>query len=258
MSLWDTLLVNGTDLITMGCVAAPYEFPYNGAPQRGDLAQYAGIDGVEYDDLPYDAGLLPVTVSLSPSCSGVSGNSWTSLNDAFRALRILCRPDRPSVLVRQMEFSSGQESHTANAKLLDIVTARPVSQVLKCLVEFDLLDGCWFGGSQAIPAFSVSGAPVVKGDVRTMRITATLSAGAVSPTVANTTNGYSFTYVGTVPAGGVTVDVLNRRATTITGSINVSNNLRWAKKHPFRMEPGANSITVSSGTVAFSYYPAYL
>lgn len=258
MSLYDTLLVNGTDLAAMGCVTAPYEFPYNSAAQRGELPQYDGFDGVTYFDQPYDAGLVPITVTLSPACSGVSGGTWNALNDAFRALRLLCRPDRQSTLVRRMEFSTGQEEHTAAAKLLDIVTTRPSPTVMQCLIEFTLLDGCWFGPTESIGSFSVSGVPTVKGDVRTLQITATLSAGAVNPTVMNVTNGYSFSYVGTVPTGGVSVDILNRRATKISDSSDLSANLRWSKVHPFRLEPGANIITVSSGSVALSYSPAYL
>lgn len=257
MSLWDTLLVNGTDLISMGCVAAPYEFPYNSAPQRGDLSKFNGVDGVRYSDQPYDAGLLSVTVSLSPSCSGVSVNSWVGLNDAYRALRLLCKPDRPSVLTRRMGFTSGDESHTANAKLLDIVTVRPVSNVLKCLIEFTLTDGCWFGPTQTIAAFA-SSSPTIKGDVRTLRITATLSAGAVNPVVTNNENLYSFSYTGTVPAGGVAVDVLNRRAKRLSDNVDVSLNLKWAKQQIFRLEPGANAISTTSGTVALTYDPAYL
>ena len=257
MSLWDTLLVNGVDLTTMGCIAAPYEFPYNSAPLRGDLSKYNGVDGVRYFDQPLDAGLLSVTVSLSASCSGVTANSWIGLNDAYRELRMLCKPDRPSVLTRRMEFSSGQEEHTANAKLLDIAVTRPVTNVLKCLVEFSILDGCWFGPQESIAAFA-SASPTIKGDVRTLKITATLSAGAVSPVVTNNENQYSFSYVGTVPAGGVAVDVLNRRAKRISDNGDVSLNLKWAKPQIFRLEPGANSINTTSGTVALDYSPAYL
>lgn len=258
MSLYDTLLVNGTDLASMGCVAAPYEFPYNGAPQRGDLPQYDGFDGAAYFDQPYDVGLLPITVVLSPACSGVSGGSWNALNDAFRALRLLCRPDRPSTLVRRMGYSTGNEEHTAAAKLLDIVPARPSPTVMECLIEFTLLDGCWFGPLETIGSITPSGVPTVKGDVRTLRVIATLSAGAVNPTITNVTNGYTFTYLGTVPTGGISVNTLTRKATKVSDSSDVSANLRWSKVHPFRLEAGANTITVSSGSVGLTYYPAYL
>lgn len=257
MSLYDTLLVNGTDLATMGCVAAPYEFPYNGAPQRGDLPQYDGFDGASYFDQPYDVGLLPITVVLSPACSGVSGGSWNALNDAFRALRLLCRPDLPSTLIRRMGFTTGNEEHTAAAKFLDIVPARPGPLVLECLIEFTLLDGCWFGSLETVAA-SGTILPNVKGDVRTQHITATLSAGAVNPIITNATNGYTFRYVGTIPTGGVSINLFTRRATKISDSSDVSANLRWSKPHPFRLDPGVNIITCSSGTVGLTYLPAYL
>jgi hypothetical protein len=255
MTLYDTTLVDGVDMATLGCLAAPYEAPYTSAPERGDLSTYSGVDGVRDFDLPLDVGLYAVNVSLSQQCQ--ADGSWKGLNDAFRALRLACKPGRRVTLTRRMEFTTGQEEHTASARLLDLVPTRPDPEVMECLVEFRLLDGCFFGASEVVAAFS-SSSPSVKGHYRTLRITATLSSGAASPTVENTLNDYSFSYVGSVPTGGVSIDVLNRRATKVSDSSDVSGNLRWAKSHPFRLEPGANPITVSSGTVAFSYQPAYL
>jgi hypothetical protein len=60
-----------------------------------------------------------------------------------------------------------------------------------------------------------------------------------------------------VPTGGVTVDVETRRATKVSDSSDVSSALRWAKAVPFQLDAGSNVITVSSGTCALSYYPAY-
>ena len=71
----------------------------------------------------------------------------------------------------------------------------------------------------------------------------------------NATNGYTFRYVGTVPSGGVVVDVVNR--TAMNGSTNVSSALKWSKDDPFQLDPGSQTLTVSAGTVSFTYYPAY-
>lgn len=252
--LYDTTLVDGVDLRTLGCITVPYEAPYVSANERGELASYAGVDGVRNFDLPLGAGLYSVRMVINqPKIDG----TWKDLNDQFRALRLACKPGRQITLGRRMEFSLGQEEHSASARLIDIVPTRPDPAVMQLLVEFALLDGCFFGPQESIAAFS-SSSPTVKGDYRTLRVTATLSAGASSPIILNSTNGYSFAYSGVVPTGGVSIDLLNRRVTKVSDSSDLSANLRWGKVHPFRLEPGLNTITSSSGTVALSYYPAYL
>lgn len=253
---WDTLLANGVDFSSLGCISEPYNAPYGQAPQRGDFSQYAGKDGAVYSDQPYDPGLISFEIMLAPDC-GTDTAKWKNLNSRFRNLRMVCRPDRLTTLTRRMSFDTGDETHTGNGKLLSITPNHFGPDVMSCLVEFTLLDGCWFGPVEAVGAFS-SASPTIKGDGRTLRITATLSAGAVSPVVTNAENAYSFSYTGTVPAGGITVDVVNRRAKRISDNGDVSLNLRWAKSQPFRLDPGANSISTTSGTVALSYYPAYL
>jgi hypothetical protein len=119
----------------------------------------------------------------------------------------------------------------------------------------ETIDGPWYGASEAIAAV---GAVTIKGDSPTRKITATLSAGAVNPVVSND-NGYSFRLVDTVvPAGGVLVDVLARTATGITGSVPMSSALKWSKDDPFQLDPGAQTLAVSSGTASFTYSPAYV
>jgi hypothetical protein len=253
---WDTYLANGEDFSTLGCITEPFDAPYTQSGQRGDLPQYAGIDGAGYSDQPFDPGLLSFEIMLAPDC-GSEAAQRSNLNTRFRNLRTICRPDRLSTLTRRMSFDSGNETHTANGKLLSITPNHYGPEAMSCLVEFIILDGCWFGGSEAVGAGSAI-TPTIKGDTRTYHITAVLSAGAVNPVVTNVTNGYSFSYVGTVPTGGVSVDVLTRQAKRVSDNGDVSLSLRWAKAQPFRLDPGVNTITDSSGTVALTYYPAYL
>lgn len=254
--VWDTLLAGSVDFSTLGCITEPYNAPYEQAGQRGDFSQYAGIDGGGYLDQAYDKGLLSFEIMLAPDC-GSEDEQRTNLNTRYRNLRTACQPDRLTVLTRRMSFDAGNETHTANGKLLSITPNHYGPEVMSCLVEFTLLDGCWFATPVAVAA-SAAPTPTVLGDTRTQHITAVLSAGAVNPVVINTTNGYFFVYNGTVPSGGVSVNCFTRRATKVTGSIDASNLLLWGKPHPMRLEPGANALTCSSGTVALTYTPAYL
>jgi phage-related protein len=125
---------------------------------------------------------------------------------------------------------------------------------MSCLVEVQLLE-LWYG--PAVSGISAAGIHTFDGDTRTHRIQFTLAAGAAR-TITNTTNGFALTFGGTVPAGGVLIDVEARTARAITGDTNLDVYLTWTKFHPMRFDPGENVLTVSSGTATISYQPAYL
>ncbi len=252
---WDTYFANGVDFSSLGCITEPFDAPYTEPGLRGDLPQYSGIDGAGYSDQPLNPGLLSFEIMLDPDC-GSEAAQRSNLNTRYRNLRLICRPDRLSALTRRMSFDSGNETHTANGKLLSITPNHYGPEVMSCLVEFTILDGCWFGTLESVNA-GASITPTIKGDVRTHHVSLVLSEGAVNPVVSNA-NGYTVSYVGTVPTGGVSVDCFNRRATRISDSVDVSSNLRWTKGQAMRLDPGGNTITTSSGTVSLTYYPAYL
>jgi hypothetical protein len=245
-----TLLLDGIDVETLTeCVEGPVVWPYSGRTQKGDLQRYPGIDGGSYLPQPYDIDVLPLTVTLrSPACSGGSG---LAMREALRDLRTACRPDRQVTLRR---LWSDTEYEEARAKFLNITPTRAVKNVMSCLVEFQLLE-LWYG--PAVSGISAAGTHTFDGDTRTHRIQFTLAAGAAR-TITNTTNGFALTFGGTVPAGGVLIDVEARTARAITGGTNLDVYLTWTKFHPMRFDPGENVLTVSSGTATISYQPAYL
>jgi hypothetical protein len=244
-----TLLLDGVDMEELTeCVEGPVVWPYQGFAQRGDFPTAPAVDGGVYINQPYDTAVLPVQVTLrSPACSGGSGQA---LRVELAALRAACKPDHLLTLRRLWPDSTYEE---AAGKFLNITPARPLKNLMSCLVEFTLL-GLWYGPSVNIP--SGAGAHTIAGTTRTHRMTVTLD-GAGPQTITNTTNGYSFTYSGSVPSP-IVVDVEARTATLVSGSLDVSMYLEWEKNFPMRLDPGANTLTTTAGTFSVDYQPAYL
>lgn len=243
------------------------------------------VDGVDLADastyLTHDgAGLwsgLTETISVS-TAAGVNGGTVAggvfvpyvyptmyaakaASSDAawalIRALRRRCKPGRTVTLTRLVPDPEGTDANVTQTTTARRQGDRPewleANNRVNLDIDWLITGGPWLGDAVAIGAV---GAVTVKGDLPTRLITVTLAAGGVNPVLTNT-NGYTLRYIGTVPAGGVTVDVANRRATGITGSVDLSANLRWSKDAPFQLDPDAQTLAISSGSASFTYYPAY-
>lgn len=176
---------------------------------------------------------------------------------AIVALRRRCKPGRTVTLTRRMPDPDGTDANTDHTTTARRQTDRPGWLAKRgAVLDIDwLVLDAWHG--PAVTIASIAGTPSVAGDRPTQRMTATLAAGAAR-TVTNTTNGFWFTFNTTVPSGGVLIDVEARTATGITGSVDMSGYLSWGKVQPFQLDPGSNTITVSAGSVAITYQPAYL
>lgn len=226
---------------------------YNGLGEDVDVATTAGRDGGTIA-----GGLFPAYAHSTMYLVRATGFDATWA--AIRALRRRCKPGRTVTLTRQMPDPEGGASNVSLT-----TTGRRVTDRIDWLgsdgtaaavdIDWILTGGPWLGAAVSIA--SAAGTQTILGDLPARKITATLSAGAANPVVTNSTNGYTFRYVGTVPTGGVSVDLLNRKATKVSDSSDVSSALKWSKRDPFKLDPGANVITVSAGTCALSYYPAY-
>lgn len=250
---WDTTLIDGTDLATIAGISGdPYGSVFEVMSPRGDLPTFPGVDGMpDLTDRPAAAKLVTYDLTMR-------GSSLTKQNDSWRALQALCKPYKQVTLTRRVSLTAGNESHTSEAILQRMVPAYQGPYVTRAVVEFLLLRGMWFGASTNIA--SASGVVAVLGTARTERMTITLSAGATSPVVTNGANGFSLTYAAAVPSDGVVIDVEARTAINPvpSGDVDVSKNLSWNKRAPFRLEPGNNALTTSSGTASIDYQPAYL
>jgi hypothetical protein len=250
-----TYLVDGVDLQASGVdLLHDGSGLWSGIAETISVATAAGADGGMIT-----GGVLPTrTHSTMFEVTAADAQAvWASVV----ALRRRCKPRRTITLTRRMPDPDGTDAntdHTTTGRMQGDPRVAWIEKNNRAQVDIDWLisGGPWFGASEAIAAV---GAVTVKGDLPTRAITATLAAGAVDPVVTNTStgNGYSFRYIGTVPAGGVLVDVRTRKATGITGSVDLSLNLRWSKDDPFQLDPGAQTLTISSGSASFTYLPAY-
>jgi hypothetical protein len=240
-----TLLLSGTDLASVADVVEDLSEFWSSSDSRGDLPTYAGVPGATAVRRPVSSKMATAQVSFT------DGATLAATEDAVAACKAVLRPGQPQTGTRRKVTGAGSLDVTQTV-IVRTVEERWLSETAcTLLIGVELADGAWYGASEPIAA---AGSVTVKGDLPTSRITATLSAGAADPVVSNS-NGYTFRYVGTVPAGDVVVDVAAR--TAMAGSTDVSSSLKWSKDAPFQLDPGAQTITVSAGTVSFTYSPAY-
>lgn len=243
-----TLLFSGTDLASLVDVVEDLSDFWTGADSRGDLSMSAGASGATASSRPVDSKVRTAQVTMADAAT------LAATEDKIAALKAVLRPGRPQTVTRRKVTGAGNLDTTQTAIVRPAIEERWLTATgCTLLIAVETLDGPWYGASESIAA---AGTVTVKGDLSTRSITATLSAGAVNPVITNT-NGYTFRYVGTVPAGGVTVDVKARKATKVSDSSDVSSALKWSKDAPFQLDPGSQAITVSAGTVSFTYLPAY-
>lgn len=242
-----TLLFSGTDLATVCLVEDLSEF-WSSADVRGDLPVYAGISGATAQRRPVASRVASGQVTT------LETSTLAATEDAVAAIKALLKIGQAQTATRRKVTGAGNLD-TTQAVIARTVEERWAADGLACtlLIGMETLDGPWYGASTAIAAV---GAVTIKGDSPTRAITATISGGAVNPVVTNT-NGYTFRFVGTVPTGGVLVDVRARTATAVTGGANLSSSLKWSKDAPFQLDPGSQTLTTSTGTVSFTYLPAY-
>lgn len=247
-----TVKVDGTDLTTTGVQVTWEGSLFDAIEDVFDTISYPGLD--ESDTT---AGFArPKTWTVRCRITG------SDLDDAWSKIRAHRRRTKPGRKVQLTRYMPGGESDALvsllayGRRLGDTISWNDKNDGQAVVGTDFMLLGFWYPSS-ATTISNAAGTQTITGDEPTHKITATLSAAAASPVVTNSTNGFSFRYVGTVPSGGVTVDVATRRATKVSDSSDVSSALKWAKASPFQLDPGSNVITVSAGTCALSYYPAY-
>jgi hypothetical protein len=247
VSTWETVLIDGVDIFTVAQNIQVWEGIHDVAAQRGDPIPIPGADGaVDPGELPFGVGVLPLGLQLR-------GSSLTGFNDAHRALKRMCKVGRQVTLSRRLSYTTGNETHTAAGRYLSGLAPTLFTPALgKVLLSFSILDGKWHGPAVTIGA----GTSSITGDVRTRRMLVTVSAGT-SPVVTNTTNGSTFTISGSTSTP-VVVDVEALSASA--SGVDCSGRLSWntgSFDYPLQLEPGSNTLTISSGTLSVAYQPAY-
>jgi hypothetical protein len=251
--VWDTLLVNGTDLSTAVLGTRKFqvwEGIHTTTIPRGQDPSFAGIDGETFVDRPFPAGVLSLGLIVRGS------SDVTGFNDAYRELRRLCPPDEPLTLTRRLSYTSGNESHTTTARLRAMTPSQLSPADYRVALEFTLLEALWYGTSSVIALSSgVNTGVGAQGDVRSQKMTITLT-GGTTPGLSNAATGHELDFTGSM-SSPVVIDVLNQTATQ--GATDVSQYLTWTKSVPFALRSGVQQILVSGGgTASISYSPAYL
>lgn len=242
----DTLLIDGTDLATAARIVQVWEGVHATPTNRGSALVIPDRDGVLDFDRPFNANTLSLGLVLRGS------SDVTGFNDAYRTLRRLVKPGRQVTLTRRQSFTTGTEDHTAAARYADGLAPTMLTPADgKMVITFTLLDGLWYGAAQSIG----TGAVTVLGDVRTHRMTITLTGSGSTTTLSNSANDLTLVYTGS-KSTAVVIDV--EALTATQGGTDVSHNLTWTGVLPFRLEPGAQTLAVSTGSAAISYQPAYL
>lgn len=239
------LLLSGTDLASV-CIIEDLSDLWSSADLRGDLPVYAGVPGATAMRRPRASRIASGTVTTPET------TTLAATEDAVAAIKALLKINQAQTATRRKVTGAGNLDATQTVIVRGADERWVGNTSCTLILSVETLDGPWYGASQSIAAV---GTVTIKGDSPTRAITATLSAGAVNPVVTNTSNGYTFRYVGTVPTGGVVVDV--RARTAMAGATNVSNSLRWGKDDPFQLDPGSQTLAISTGTASFTYLPAY-
>lgn len=242
-----TLLFGATDLASL-CIVEDLSAFWSSSDVRGDLDAFPGRDGSQGNDRPVSSKIASGQVTFE-------ADTLAAVEDGVAAIKALLRLNAQQVVTRRKVTGAGNLDATQSAIFRTAEERWQGDAACTLLLGAELLDGLWYGASTNIAV--AAGAHTILGDTRTHRMTLTLAAGAAR-TITNTTNGFSFTFGTTVPTGGILVDVEAQTATAITGGADYSGYLSWAKTYPFRLNPGSNTLTVSAGSAAISYQPAYL
>jgi hypothetical protein len=249
MALWDTYLVDGVDLSSVARIVEVWDGSLVQGAARGANLVVPGRPGEVYAgkgrDVPTIA--LGLAVLTCDPATGIAPDDdagrVAQLNANVRALvRLLtARTERPLALTRRVSFPAGDETHTAYGELARPLTAAMIgaAQGFRVVVELRILDGVWHATVDSAQTLTTGSHTVTSlGDTRTARIMADFSAPAV---LANASLGISMR-----ASAAATVDVENLAADfgSVTGL--------------FALQPGANTVTVSAGTVDLTWREAYL
>lgn len=243
-----TLLLSGTDIATV-CIVEDLSDFWSSSDLRGDLAISAGTPGAAPSRRPMASKIRTGQVTTPET------TTLAQTEDAVATIKALLQINRAQTATRRKVTGAGNLDTTQTVIVRGAEERWLGGASCTLILSVETLDGPWYGAQQSISAV---GTVTIKGDLPTRAITATLSAGAANPVITNTTNGYTFRYVGTVPAGGVLVDIRARTATAITGGADLSSSLKWGKDDPFQLDPGSQTLTTSAGTASFTYLPAYV
>lgn len=252
MALWDTFLINGTDIASLARIVEQWDGARQAGARRGANLTLPGVAGEVF--VPKVRAVPTVTLGLALlACDPTTGvtpaaeaDQVAQFNANLRSLLRLVDASTtvPLTVTRRMSLPGGAtESHEAQAELGAPMapTLLAGARAARLTLELRILDGVWYAAGDSTASVTAGATTTVTsaGDTRTNRITATFSAG---PSVlTNTTNGTS---LAVTHPGDTVVQELWSYWGVASGS--------------FALDRGANAVTVDTGSVVLTYREAYL
>lgn len=244
--MYETLIVDGTDLATVVSCLESLDGLYQVGTPRGDNAVIPGVDGETYVDKPYGTQVVEFGVDLQ-------GATTADFNESFRELKRLIRPGKQLSLERHLSYPGGDEVHVASGEWASGLNATvSLMRFGRTTFSLKIHDGLWYNQTSFTQPYANTTNVTINGETRTHRISLTMDAGHF---VTNSTTGHTLSNNLAGGSGTVTVDVITMTATQ--GGIDVSASLSWNKRYPFQLVPGSNIIsTDTAGNI--TYTEAYL
>ena len=248
------LSVNGTDLETYGWIEeASGMLPLPAV--RGSNLAIGQRPGAGFVTKITDVSVYTVVMVLGAADASAS---QADLLDKIRDLRrLVFSPDAALTLTRTIAYGDGTMVASGLAETLPSQPTVLAPGYARWPLDFQMLEGGFYGAQQSQTVTSGVGAAVVNGgDDRTRKVTLGFSGGGPY-VLTNTTTGR----VLNVPAGTVTVDVWAYTATS--GGSSVLGGTTWsgdnAEAFPFALAKGSNSLSLSGGgQVVVSWQPVYI
>lgn len=242
-----TVLLDGTDIRSAGVrLLKGWEDALAVPDLRGDDITVPDTDGDTWVvERPFSA--FQINLPLA-----VRGGTQAAFNDARRALIRLVKPDGIITATRRLPFTAADEDHTAPARYVGGLQPSAMYGMIDAdlVLSMKILSGLWYG-----TLTTISASATILGDVRTRKMTITLT-GGTNPTLTNTTTGDSLTWTGTV--GGTPIVIDNQTITAMQGATNVSGALSHSRTYPMTFAAGANTLALTGGgSFSIGYYPAY-
>lgn len=249
-----TLHVNGTDLETFGWIEeASAMLPLPAV--RGSNLTVGQRPGAGFIDKVTDVSVYTVVLVLGAADANASeGDLLGKIRDIRR---LLFSPDAPLTLTRSIAYNDGTVTADGLAECLPSQPARLSPGYARWALDFQLLEGGFYGPQQSTTLTSGGSTTVDNtGDDRTRKVTLAFSGGGPY-VLTNTTTGR----VLNVPAGTVTVDVWTPTVTSgglsVLGSTSKSGDA--AEAFLFALAKDNNSLSLSGGgQVVVSWQPVYL
>lgn len=245
--------VNGVWLNTLGCeTTVPLTAPDYAGEDIAipyDSQTLSGTNTPRGNDYVLDIVIAGQTASESPT-----SDARKIYHQRVQDLgKLIINDSEPYTLTRRLTLVSGDQDVTTWVKYVDgfdiDALAPPVGRAVVRLKK--LWPHFYASAVSAIAPLTLTPG----GSAATNRMLITMS-GAVGQVLTNTTTGEAITIID--GSGQIVIDTMERTVTRGVANHIGSVAFTGPQRAWFRLKPGANVITLSSGSCGINYYSAYL